>query len=90
MQQALNVQALSKVDVGAYTGIEIQEWSARIADVVMWLMDHQMNVRLSEVFGQYFVRLPLRKSEFLFALYERFTAPLLPVAKKAGESRRRA
>jgi hypothetical protein len=28
----------------------------------MWLMDHQMNVRLSEVFGQYYVRLPLRKS----------------------------
>jgi hypothetical protein len=28
----------------------------------MWLMDHQMNVRLSEAFGQYFVRLPLKKS----------------------------
>ena len=28
----------------------------------MWLMDHQMNVRLSETFGQYFVRLPLTKS----------------------------
>jgi len=28
----------------------------------MWLMDHQMNLRLSEVFGQYFVRLPLRKA----------------------------
>jgi hypothetical protein len=28
----------------------------------MWLMDHQMNVRLSDEFGQYFVRLPLSKS----------------------------
>ena len=28
----------------------------------MWLMDHQMNIRLSEAFGQYFVRLPLKKS----------------------------
>jgi hypothetical protein len=28
----------------------------------MWLMDHQMNLRLSEDFGQYFVRLPLKKS----------------------------
>jgi hypothetical protein len=28
----------------------------------MWLMDHQMNQRVSEEFGEYFVRLPLRKS----------------------------
>jgi MmeI, DNA-methyltransferase domain len=28
----------------------------------MWLMDHQMNLRLSEAFGQYFIRLPLKKS----------------------------
>jgi hypothetical protein len=30
--------------------------------VAMWLMDHQMNIRLSKAFGQYFVRLPLKKS----------------------------
>jgi len=24
-----------------------------IAEVAMWLMDHQMNIRLSEEFGQY-------------------------------------
>jgi len=58
----LDVQSLSCVDVDAFTGIEIQEWPARIAEVAMWLMDHQMNIRLSETFGQYFVRLPLRKS----------------------------
>jgi hypothetical protein len=62
VQQELEVQSLSKVDVSAFTGIEIQEWPARIAEVAMWLMDHQMNLRLSEVFGQYFVRLPLRKA----------------------------
>jgi len=28
----------------------------------MWLMDHQMNILLSEAFGQYFARLPLKKS----------------------------
>ncbi len=58
----LDVQSLSCVDVDAFTGIEIQEWPARIAEVAMWLMDHQMNIRLSEAFGEYFVRLPLRKS----------------------------
>ncbi len=62
VQQELDIQALSKVDVDAFTGIEIQEWPARIAEVAMWLMDHQMNVRLSEAFGLYFSRLPLRKA----------------------------
>ena len=49
------------MDVDAFYGIEISEWPARIAEVAMWLMDHQMNIRLSEAFGQYFVRLPLKK-----------------------------
>ena len=57
-QQHLDIQSLSLVDVDAFYGIEISEWPARIAEVAMWLMDHQMNIRLSEVFGQYFVRLP--------------------------------
>jgi len=56
------IQNLSQLDVDAFYGIEIGEWPARIAEVAMWLMDHQMNIRLSEAFGQYFVRLPLRKS----------------------------
>ena len=43
-------------------GIEIHEWPVRIAEAALWLMDHQMNLRLSEAFGQYFVRLPLQKS----------------------------
>ena len=61
-QQELDIQQLSLVDVDAFYGIEISEWPARIAEVAMWLMDHQMNLRLSEAFGQYFIRLPLKKS----------------------------
>jgi hypothetical protein len=61
-QPNLDIQRLSLVDVDAFYGIEISEWPARIAEVAMWLMDHQMNIRLSEAFGQYFVRLPLKKS----------------------------
>jgi hypothetical protein len=61
-QLALDFRQLVTVDVDAFYGIEIQEWPARIAEVAMWLMDHQMNVSLSEAFGQYFVRLPLKKS----------------------------
>ncbi|MBC7523724.1 MAG: class I SAM-dependent DNA methyltransferase, partial [Flavobacterium sp.] len=43
-------------------GIEYEEFPARIAEVAMWLMDHQMNMMISNEFGQYFARLPLRKS----------------------------
>jgi MmeI, DNA-methyltransferase domain/MmeI, target recognition domain/MmeI, N-terminal domain/MmeI, C-terminal domain/MmeI, helicase spacer domain len=61
-QHELDIQRLSLMDVDAYYGIEFSEWPARIAEVAMWLMDHQMNLRLSEAFGQYFARLPLKKA----------------------------
>ena len=57
-----NVEGLPLVDVDAFYGIEIREWPVCIAEVAMWLMDHQMNVRLSEGFGQHCAWLPLRKS----------------------------
>ena len=61
-QRVLDIQHLSVVDVDAMYGIEIHEWPVRIAEAALWLMDHQMNLRLSGAFGQYFVRLPLQKS----------------------------
>nr|WP_308457297.1 type IIL restriction-modification enzyme MmeI [Nitrosomonas ureae] len=33
-----------------------------MAQVALWLTDHQMNALVSEEFGQYFIRLPLNKS----------------------------
>jgi hypothetical protein len=56
------INTLLKVDVDQMYGIEIEEWPVRIAEVAMWLMDHQMNQRVSQEFGEYYVRLPLRKS----------------------------
>ncbi len=49
-------------DVDQFYGIEIEEFPAQIAQTALWLTDHQMNMRVSEEFGRYFVRLPLRKS----------------------------
>src|SRR5258708_14373946 len=43
-------------------GIEIEEWPARIAEVAMWLMDHQMTRELFQAFGNPLLRLPLVKS----------------------------
>lgn len=61
-QGFLNVADIILVDIDQFYGIEYDEFPARIAEVAMWLMDHQMNMRVSEEFGQYFVRLPLTKS----------------------------
>ncbi len=61
-QLALDTATLIRVDVDQFYGIEIEEFPAQIAQVALWLTDHQMNMRVSEAFGQYFVRLPLKKA----------------------------
>jgi len=61
-QQALNVRDLCKVDVDQFYGLEYSEWPVRIAEVAMWLIDHQLNAQAAELFGQRFERLPLRAS----------------------------
>lgn len=61
-QGFLNVRDLVQVDVDQFAGIEYDEFPARIAEVAMWLIDHQMNLKVSDEFGQYFVRLPLSKA----------------------------
>ncbi|MCA4895991.1 MAG: class I SAM-dependent DNA methyltransferase [Cytophagales bacterium] len=61
-QYVTDVSALSKIDVDAFYGIEYEEFASQIAQVAMWLIDHQMNMKLSAEFGEYYKRLPLRKS----------------------------
>jgi hypothetical protein len=58
----IDVHGLIHADVDQFYGIEIEEFPAQIAQVALWLMDHQMNMRLSEEFGLYFARIPLRTS----------------------------
>lgn len=57
-----NVGLLIRCDVDKFYGIEFEEFPAQIAQVAMWLIDHQMNQLVTQTFGQYYVRLPLRKS----------------------------
>lgn len=61
-QSFLSVLNISKIDVDNFYGIEIEEFPAKIAEVAMWMTDHLMNIELSEAFGQYFARIPLKKS----------------------------
>ncbi|MFZ4789768.1 MAG: class I SAM-dependent DNA methyltransferase [Candidatus Competibacteraceae bacterium] len=58
----LDVSQLVLVDVDQFYGIELAEFPAQIAQMALWLTDHQMNLRVSEEFGQYFIRLPLKKA----------------------------
>ena len=61
-EQVLDISSILWLDVDQFYGIEYDEFAAKIAEVAMWLIDHQMNMRVSEEFGQYFARLPLKKS----------------------------
>ena len=58
----LDIHSEINVDVDQFHGIEIEEFPAQIAQVALWLVDHQMNVRISEEFGMYFARIPLKTS----------------------------
>lgn len=65
-QLDLEAAALSKVDVDQFYGIEIDEFPARIAETAMWMMDHIMNNRLSQEFGQVFARIPLKAAPHIY------------------------
>ncbi|MDD5141612.1 MAG: hypothetical protein PHY43_15285 [Verrucomicrobiales bacterium] len=75
------INRLSQVDVDQFYGIEIEEWPSRIAEVALWLVDHQMNQKISEAFGQLYQRLPLKKSPHIHcanALRKDWREVLLP------------
>lgn len=58
----VELEDVALLNVDMMCGIEYEEFPARIAEVAMWLMDHQMNLKMSMEFGQYYARLPLTKS----------------------------
>ena len=61
-QQVTSINDYFLVDVDQFYGIEYEEFPSQIAQVAMWLMDHQMNELASLQFGDYFKRIPLKKS----------------------------
>ena len=61
-QTVMDISDLLKINVDQFYGIEIDDWPARIAGLAMWLMDHQMNMAVSETFGFYYARLPLTRA----------------------------
>jgi hypothetical protein len=61
-QAYLDVKGLIRLSVESIYGIEIEEWPARIAEVALWLVDHQMNQLVAETYGNAVPSVPLRKS----------------------------
>lgn len=59
-QQQLDIHSLIACDVDQFYGIEIEEFPSQIAQVALWLMDHQLNLKVSEEFGAYYARIPLK------------------------------
>ncbi len=60
-----NIESVFKainVNVDQFSGIELEEFPAQIAQVAMWLIDHQMNIATGELLGEWFARIPLTKS----------------------------
>ena len=54
-----DVSDLLKVRVEQFSGIEVLEFPALIAQTALWLTDHQMNREASERFGMHYSRIPL-------------------------------
>lgn len=56
---SLDFNEIIKCNVDQFYGIEIDSFSAQIAQVALWIVDHQMNIEASLYFGASFARLPL-------------------------------
>lgn len=57
-----SVRSLIKMSVSNFYGIEYEEFSSLIAQVAMWLSEHQMNLKLEEEFGDYVPITPIDES----------------------------
>lgn len=58
-QTVTDIAHLVKVNVGQFYGIEILDFPCQIANVAIWLADHQANRRTGELFGLFYRNLPL-------------------------------
>ena len=65
LQLVMDVDSLVRCNVNQFYGIEIEEFPTQIARVAMWLVDHQMNLLVSERFGTHYARIPLKQSAFI-------------------------
>jgi type I restriction-modification system DNA methylase subunit len=58
----LDVNLLNNVFLHNFYGYEIDQTSAMIAEVAMWLTEHQLNMRLENEFGKTIPTIPLKEA----------------------------
>ena len=58
----IKVSEIIKLSINQFYGIEYEEFPARIAEVAMLLIDHQMNLLLANEFGQLVSNIPIKSS----------------------------
>tara|TARA_B100001559_G_C16495714_1_gene620643 strand:+ start:243 stop:2972 length:2730 start_codon:yes stop_codon:yes gene_type:complete len=66
IQKVLEIGSQIKVDVNQLHGIEIDHFPVKIAETSVWLMEHKMNLELSEKLGIYYKKLPITSSANIF------------------------
>jgi hypothetical protein len=64
-QMVTNINQYFLVDLDQFYGIELGEFASQIAQVAMFLIDHQMNMLVSDKFGEYIPLIPLQKSAII-------------------------
>ncbi len=61
-ERLLSVEFMQGLNVDQMYGIEIEEFPCRVAETALYLIDHLMNMKASEEFGEDFLRLPLKEA----------------------------
>lgn len=64
-QLVTNINQYFLVDLDQFYGIELGEFPSQIAQVAMFLIDHQCNMMVSDRFGEYIPLIPLQKSAII-------------------------
>lgn len=67
-QMVLDVESsnLTTISLNNFIGFEIDFFPSKITELSMWLVDHQMNVELSNYIGEYFAKIPISESVAVF------------------------
>lgn len=60
--QWIDIKLVQKVSIEQFYGIEIEEFPVDIARVSLFLMEHVMNLKCAETFGQTYPTIPLKHS----------------------------
>lgn len=64
-QMVTNINQYFMVDLDQFYGIELGEFPSQIAQVAMFLIDHQCNMMVADRFGEYIPLIPLQKSAII-------------------------